>query len=211
MGVDSFKKIIMNTEAWIEPLYQPIHHIGDPNEMIVKAEFAYTTIQRAWYMRVYGGRCVFPMSKDDGRLVYCGSDNKIEIHHVLPSQMIMSQEPWTDPNELDIDRRHVGLALCQMHHHTIHPDIRDAFIHYGEDKKGIKRAVHEHKVLADQGIVFWDDSYDEALVAIATRHIQKYMREYPDDPYPVDRRWAKGNHPNSFWDRIFPKGGYYEQ
>lgn len=190
----------MNVEAWIEPAYQVIYKIGDPDEGIVPLEFGFTPRQRAWYARVYHGVCHFPKFTDDGQIYPCGSDENMELHHILVSAWILAQQPWQDPNET------LGIYLCRPHHNgVLHPDIQEARDNYKYDQDSFSKAIAKHREAAARGEVFWNDEWDEMLRAIAEGAIERYMTEHPEDKYPVDVSWGKKDHPKEkkWYDNLF--------
>jgi hypothetical protein len=42
-----------------------------------------------------------------------------------------------------------------------------------------------HKALTQAGIPYWFTIWDELLKMIATARSRKYLKEHPNDPFPV--------------------------
>ena len=202
-------------DKWVEPSYQPILPIKAPaSEMFPeRADFAFTSKQRQWYLRVYTNpdtglvQCGFHRYNEERGWYRCevtGAEN-IEIHHIQPSGWTQEQEPYNDPNRLSVENN-LGIALCSKLHHdtTLHPDIRKAYREYHNNPDSFKEAIRKHKELAKEGIVFWNDEWDEALKIIAQESVIRYVMEHPDDPYPSDPKWARTKHPKKpHWTDIF--------
>ena len=163
---------------------------------IERAEFAYTNLQRDWWLKVYGGRCHFTNYTEDRGFFICDRSDRIEIHHITPGSYIRAQRPDLDPNQINFMENHLGIALCKAHHiFVIHPDIGEAFQNYGQDKDGISKVIKRHKELAALGEIFWNDNFDQLMLHTATEAIGNYMISNPGDFYPLDVSWSKQQRP----------------
>lgn len=199
-----------NLEAWIEPspYIIPLGEMGDR----MPAELAFTTKQRQWWLRVYTNgqgkpQCAFPMYDEERGFYRCGvtGEKNLEIHHITPTGWIRIQKPWSDPNAIDFEEGHLGIALCDYHHdRIIHPDIGAAFDNYKKDKGIFKRTIERHNELAREGIIFWDNDYDEFLIETAEAAVRSYCQLHPNDLYPDDPSWKKKPRPKktSWFDEI---------
>lgn len=171
--------------------YEPIFDPLIPGQEI-PVLFSYTRKQRMWWRRVYDDKCAFPVYSERRGWTRCSSNKKIEIHHLTPTAWILEQNPGMDPNDINFEEGYLGIALCRFHHdNVIHKDIGDAIRNYWADKEGIARAAADHRELARQGIIFWDNSWDQAMKEIAKEAIRKYMQKNPVDVYPRDPKWKK--------------------
>lgn len=170
-----------------------------------RAEFAYTPKQRSWYLRVYEGKCAFPRYDEQRGWFACKSQNRIEIHHLTPSSWIKNQMKDIDPNSLDLEGGIMGMALCRPHHDdVIHPDISAALMAYHTDNTLIKQVIENHKLLSQEGHVFWNDVWDELMKDIAKSVINNYIIQNPLDSYPQDVAWNKKPHFKHHWsDGLF--------
>ncbi len=182
------------------PAYGIIAPMMEPSltPEITHFELAFTKKQRDWWLRVYSNsrgipQCGFVEYDERHGFHRCHSTEPLQVHHIIPDAWTRAQTPEKDPNDINTT---YGIALCKYHHiEIIHPDIGQAMRDYWKDPDAISKAVAEHKTLAQQGIIFWDDTYDQLMTRTAIKRVSDYLRMRPYDTYPVDKKWAKTEHP----------------
>ena len=105
------------------------------------------------------------------------------IHHILPQRYCEA---------IGIDNADIafnGIALCDNAHvgntkfpddPCIHPDIREAKTHYGENHASIEEVFVKRNTLVEQKMPYWNTMYDRVFHAVAMRNTQRMRDPFPE-------------------------------
>jgi len=138
-----------------------------------------TSQQRKWILRRDEYQCQF-YDVEKGK---CGSNYRLEVHHVVPVYYAYEFLGWDEKKVNDPENL---ITLCHYHHvEYIHPDIGIiARKHYKWKRESYEEMLERHHALAKQGIPYWQDEWDEILRMTARVRTFNYLRKHPDDLYP---------------------------
>ncbi len=108
-----------------------------------------------------------------------------EADHIIPQRWGkevygMTEEEFDTPLNL--------LTLCRNHHRghpkSKHPDAREAWWNYRENKNGFDTIFVDREKQCDASSPYWDTSFDPIESEIALQNTIVYQREHPEDPFP---------------------------
>ena len=142
----------------------------------------WTEKQKQWFLRRDEGVCQF-VDFASGRPRSCFNTKNLHIHFIVPPRFTKHLNLPED----QIISPFNGIVVCEFHHlNCIHPDIgilARKMYYYTPDSYRIMEQWH--KALAQAGIPYWFTTWDELLKMIATARSRKYLKEHPNDPFPV--------------------------
>lgn len=109
-------------------------------------------------------RCQFPIYDEEKGWRFCGSTDRVQVHHISPQR-------WSEFFMLEADCNEFAnlITLCFYHHQSeIHPDMIEARHNYGIQKsRGIEKPNSYQQVfnnrdeLIREGETYWNTDYDE--------------------------------------------------
>lgn len=159
---------------------------------------ALTVRQRDWARRVYSYsgelRCHFVLYSEERGFYYCGSTERVEIHHIVPQgwcRRILRVNPDYPKNLIAICKyNHVAYGYKgTLNHHeevvpVIHPDMGWAYRNYSKRENSFGEVFTGREEMTDKGEKYWNDDWSIILQQVAYEFVSKYLRENPDDPFP---------------------------
>lgn len=138
--------------------------------LVFASMFAFTKKQRDAIVERDGGKCQMPKKhRHKGGL---------QVHHILP-QRYCEKVGIEDP-----DYPENGITLCEEAHvgpNGIHVDIYNAKKDYHKKKReggsSFGEAFEERDKKLDNREIYWDDTYDRQMSAIAVRNTQRAKKK----------------------------------
>lgn len=117
--------------------------------------------------------CNFPHDHKSARLVEC--KGRLEVHHILPQ---MFGYVWLKALQEEIDSELNALTVCQNSHvgtnYSIHPDQAGINRRYHNGEVNVFKELQEsRRHLAEQGLHYWNTTYDAVLVYQAIKNTKK--------------------------------------
>ena len=164
----------------------------------------FTKRQREWFHRVYGHKCHFPIFQNGGWDL-SGLEKELQVHHYKPKRFYYDNigvDPNIPENGILISAyHHIGkgyrgpLTWYETDVPIIHPDLE-------VDRRQYKRSdVHPYQTVMDRhreqsykGLIYWNDSFDSVLEEIINETVPKYLKDNPEDQYPLSRRQQSGDY-----------------
>lgn len=160
--------------------------------LVAVAFCAYSQLQRAWIRERDEGKCQFPVSSSPKGYTPCGRTEHLEVHHVSPQRWSRERLHWSDEQ---IDSAENGLTLCEQHHQrVIHgPDMPLARANFHKDKGSFKKAFANREALIAQGLIYWNNCWDEVMKMIAHVRTLRFTAGGAH-PFPKHNERATAHH-----------------
>lgn len=182
----------------IERRWKQAFEPGVDVETIPEGKYeGFSNQQRAWikraYQQVWGSvHCMMPVWEEDGSWHPCGSQEKINIHHILAqgfSRLAMQENPNVPRNAIPICKNHhtgfPNLPLNRMEHDAIHLDTEWARRNYATMRnESYDRVSKQRMELIREGREYWNTAWDGYFRDVAEQTFFRYIAECPDDMYP---------------------------
>lgn len=160
-------------------------------------------LEKAWRERC-GGRIpnVFAVHRSKcGEKVSpwtLGPNEKYHWHHIVPGPDATAHNEISELPENAVPipaKKHIG-----PDDDAIHPDVSDAKLLWGHYRQNLipdpfADLSANHARAAEQGIPYWDTSYDEFFRQLAQKVVTAYKAAHPDHPWPV-RKPRKSSRPS---------------
>lgn len=156
---------------------------------------AYSVAQRDWFKRVFHNKC---QASSIGMKHKCGQD--IQIHHIEPQAWSYEHLGKTVD---EVDRVDNGIPLCGDSHvgtrgtpDCVHPDQLTTLQEFREgDKQAFNKLQDRRLRMAESGVIYWNDQWDENMKRRVRDQIAKYVAKNPMDQFPKkNHRNGNGNH-----------------
>ena len=142
----------------------------------------FTEKQRNWFKKRDGNQCMFHYF-ENGKWKRCCVTAKLQVHHILPRGWCRLHMP----HSFQVNGSMNGICICKYHHvgkGSVHPDTYEALIAYQQgNKQSFKEMVDKRKELNEQGIPYWNTSFDWQFMRLVKRHTARYTKI---EPYPVN-------------------------
>ncbi len=142
----------------------------------------WTKKQKEWFLRRDRKTCQF-VDFSSGKAKNCYNQKNLHLHFILPprfaAQLKIPQKEIISPFN--------GIILCEYHHlNFIHPDIGIlARKLYRFTPESFQIILKWHEALAKEKVPYWITIWDEVLKLIAKIRTRNYLKNHPQDPFPV--------------------------
>jgi hypothetical protein len=146
----------------------------------------YTQKQKEWIKKRDDYECQF-INLELYPPEICGSKYNLEVHHIIP---VAYATLFYNMPEEEINAPENGITLCKNCHLTkIHPDFGVvARKQYRYTDESYDRISEQHFALAKAGVPYWQTDWDSILSMTARIRTFDYLRENPDDPFPLKKK-----------------------
>jgi len=122
------------------------------------------------------GQRAFIRARDFEQCVLCGSNEKMEVHHIVPFRYATSVLKWPLSKVNTVIN---GITLCVTCHrgdpNSVHPDMYRAQMGYHQNQKSFDLAFEKRNELVAQGKIYWNPIFDELFLEIALRNTLLYV------------------------------------